>query len=152
MGKAKLNMVLTEQKRKEYLTLYKGRRGVKIVDVELTKNKVTKPYTIAYGHNSKTMVVCNEPRIVNGDKLYDAQLYEKMPKYLYKVLGIKENVIITHTYGDTKEWTSRADAEKFFLDCMACSEGAERDRYVSIFLQLRSGAMECWDEDEVRCY
>ena len=34
---------------------------------------------------------------------------------------------------------SNNEAQKFFLDCMYGSEGAERDRYTSIYLDLKSG-------------
>lgn len=42
-------------------------------------------------------------------------------------------------YGDTSK-TTRAEAIKFYLECMMCSEGAERDRYLNIYLQLLNGA------------
>lgn len=48
-------------------------------------------------------------------------------------------------YGETKVW-EREDAIKFFLEGMRWCEGAERDRYVNIYLQLLDGAKEAFDE------
>lgn len=57
----------------------------------------------------------------------------------------KEKIKIT-CYGKTEIWADREKAKLFYLDCMANSEGAERDRYVNIYLQLMSGETECFDE------
>lgn len=61
--------------------------------------------------------------------------------------GKKEEIRIT-CYGETEVWDSRKNAEEFYLGCMAGSEGAERKRYVSIYLQLQAGRMECTDEED----
>lgn len=48
-----------------------------------------------------------------------------------------ETVTIT-CYGSEEKMTRKAAVEKYF-DCMANSEGAEHDRYESIFFQLIGG-------------
>ena len=47
-------------------------------------------------------------------------------------------------YGQTKTW-EREDAIKFYLDGMRFCEGAERERYTDIYLQLIDGAKEAHD-------
>lgn len=59
----------------------------------------------------------------------------------------KEEIKVT-CYGKTEVYDSREEAEKFYLKCMAYSEGAERERYVNIYLQLKEGKTECTDGDE----
>ena len=56
----------------------------------------------------------------------------------------KDPVSVT-CYGKTKVW-ERTEAMAFFLEGMAWSEGAERDRYVNIYYQLVRGAKEAFDE------
>lgn len=46
---------------------------------------------------------------------------------------------------DSVRTMKRNDALKFYLECMACSEGAERDRYVKIYLDLMAGKKVCHD-------
>lgn len=41
-------------------------------------------------------------------------------------------------YGETKTW-EREDALHFFLQCMRYSEGAEHERYETIYFQLMDG-------------
>ena len=48
-------------------------------------------------------------------------------------------------YGSTEVWDSRADAMKFYLEGMTACEGAERDRYTNIYLQLLEGRTVCED-------
>jgi len=59
----------------------------------------------------------------------------------------KEEIKVT-CYGKTEVYDSREAAEDFYLKCMAGSEGAERDRYVNIYLQLREGKTKCTDGEE----
>lgn len=47
-------------------------------------------------------------------------------------------------YGQTKIW-DRSKAIAFFLEGMRCCEGAERERYTDIYLQLIDGAKEASD-------
>lgn len=48
-------------------------------------------------------------------------------------------------YWSWDEYDSLRAAKKFYLDCMAGSEGAERDRYVEIYMQLERGWHVCSD-------
>ena len=50
-------------------------------------------------------------------------------------------------YGETKVWDDRQEAIKEFLEGMSCCEGAERERYTNIYLQLINGCTECEDVD-----
>ena len=45
-----------------------------------------------------------------------------------------------------KNMDSRDDAVIFFMECMADSEGAERERYLNILVKLKSGTKVCSDE------
>ena len=51
-------------------------------------------------------------------------------------------------YGQTKVWDDRQEAIKFFSEGVAACEGAERNRYVNIYMQLVSGCTECEDVDD----
>lgn len=66
----------------------------------------------------------------------------------------KENDKITVVcYGREQIFNTRQEAKDFYLDCMNCSEGAERDRYTNIFLMLEAGKNICYDyEDEYNQY
>ena len=57
----------------------------------------------------------------------------------------KKDIVTIHVY-NTVEKMERAKAKKKYLEGMACCEGAERDRYVNIYLQLMDGEKECFDE------
>lgn len=48
-------------------------------------------------------------------------------------------------YGEEKVWPLRIDAIKFYLEAMAFSEGAERERYTRIYVQLIEGCEVCKD-------
>ena len=50
-------------------------------------------------------------------------------------------------YGKKQVWDSRQNAVEFYLEGMMCCEGAERDRYTNIYLDLISGKSVCTDED-----
>ena len=50
-------------------------------------------------------------------------------------------------YGETKIWDDRQEAIKEYLEGMSCCEGAERERYTNIYLQLIDGCTECEDID-----
>ena len=47
--------------------------------------------------------------------------------------------------GEEKVWPLRTDAIKFYLEAMAFSEGAERERYTRIYVQLIEGCEVCKD-------
>ena len=55
-------------------------------------------------------------------------------------------MITTNCYGKSREWANRESAMQFFMECIASSEGSERNRYVNIYLQLIQGCNECYDE------
>ena len=54
--------------------------------------------------------------------------------------------ITVKCYGELKNYNTKEEAMKFFLECMAWSEGSERDRYSQIFTQLARGLEYCSDE------
>ena len=56
----------------------------------------------------------------------------------------KVDLVVVTCYGESKIW-ERKEAMEFFLEGLACSEGAERDRYVNIYYQLARGAKEAFD-------
>lgn len=58
---------------------------------------------------------------------------------------IKPLKICTIAYGHRREWNSVNEAVAFFLNCIACSEGAERERYETIIAKLKQGFSECSD-------
>lgn len=60
---------------------------------------------------------------------------------------MKEHIEIT-CYGKKKVWMDREAAKQFYLECMAGSEGSERDRYTNIYIDLMSGKTECFDEEQ----
>ena len=53
--------------------------------------------------------------------------------------------IVTIICYDEETKMEREKAKAFYLNCMANSEGAERDRYTNIYLDLMSGASVCRD-------
>ena len=71
---------------------------------------------------------------------------------LVEVIAISEvnkmEKIITVCYGYRQEWTSRKDAELYFLEGMMNSDGSERERYTEIYLKLLAGETICTDNEE----
>lgn len=65
-------------------------------------------------------------------------------------MAVKDSVKVT-CYGVTKIWDSRKDAIEEFREGMMCCDGAERERYTNIYLQLTSGCKECSDLDNEWC-
>ena len=57
----------------------------------------------------------------------------------------KVDLVVVTCYGESKIW-ERSEAIAFFLEGMRCCEGAERERYTEIYLQLLDGAKEAFDE------
>ena len=58
-------------------------------------------------------------------------------------------MIITVCYGQKDEWDSREKAEQRFLDLMMqVAPGAERDRYVNVYIKLKAGRQYCTDSLE----
>ncbi len=48
--------------------------------------------------------------------------------------------ITTICYGHIDKWEDRAEAVKYFYGCALASEGAEKERYVNIMMELMAGA------------
>ena len=56
-------------------------------------------------------------------------------------------MIVTKCYGKEKQWATKEEAIKFFIECALCSEGSERDRYMTILKKLDNGLDYASDED-----
>lgn len=54
--------------------------------------------------------------------------------------------VTTVCYGERKVWDSRKDAADFFLQAIAGTEGAECERYTTIYAKLVSGLEVCSDD------
>lgn len=54
--------------------------------------------------------------------------------------------VTTVCYGEEKVWDSRKDAANFFLQAIAGTEGAECERYTTIYTKLISGLEVCSDD------
>lgn len=52
-------------------------------------------------------------------------------------------------YGETQEFNTKEEALKFYMECMAWSDGSEKQRYATIVEQLYFGETVCYDGDEV---
>ena len=50
-------------------------------------------------------------------------------------------------YGQEQIWESRDEAILFYLDGVRCCEGAERERYMNIYLNLIDGQDICTDDE-----
>ncbi len=51
-------------------------------------------------------------------------------------------------YGKVKVYDDRQAAIDFFEKCVVNSEGSERNRYVEILIDLRSGKIDCSDKED----
>lgn len=60
----------------------------------------------------------------------------------------KLDSVKTICYGKTEVWDSRKDAADFFLQAIAGSEGAECERYATIYTKLIFGSEVCSDDTE----
>lgn len=52
----------------------------------------------------------------------------------------------TICYGRKVIWDSREGAFMLFLECMASSKGAERERYLNILVKIKSGEKVCTND------
>lgn len=60
---------------------------------------------------------------------------------------VKELATVTTVcYGEKKVWDSRKEAADFFLQAIAGTEGAECERYTTIYTKLVSGLEVCSDD------
>ena len=57
----------------------------------------------------------------------------------------KKDMVTISCYG-RKTVMEREEAKKFYLECMAFSEGSERERYVNVYLGLVGGLDYCTDD------
>ena len=56
---------------------------------------------------------------------------------------------VTTVFNGRREvWTDYEEAKSHFLEIMMTTEGEERDRAESVYIQLLHGLNECSDEDE----
>lgn len=58
----------------------------------------------------------------------------------------KLDSVTTVCYGEKKVWDSRKNAADFFLEAIAGSEGAECERYTTIYTKLIEGLAVCSDD------
>ena len=58
----------------------------------------------------------------------------------------KLTTVTTVCYGEKKVWDSRKEAADFFLQAIAGTEGAECERYTTIYTKLVSGLEVCSDD------
>lgn len=58
----------------------------------------------------------------------------------------KLDTVKTVCYGKTDVWDSREEAMEFFLHGICETEGAERNRYVTVFTKLKAGMDVCSDD------
>ena len=56
--------------------------------------------------------------------------------------------VITICYGHKDEWESKDEAIKYYMECANASEGSERERYMTIILQLLDGQKVATDGSE----
>jgi len=81
--------------------------------------------------------------ILNKWELDTKDIQDRAEKLVKKYGG--NNVITTICYGHKDEWESREKAIRYFVECSCSSEGAERERYTTILLQLLNGQETCSD-------
>lgn len=56
------------------------------------------------------------------------------------------NYVKTVCYGEERVFDDRQEAVDFYENCLLNSEGSERERYLEILIDLRSGKAVCRDE------
>ena len=61
-------------------------------------------------------------------------------------LVVKLDTVTTICCGEKKMWDSRKEAADYFLQAIAGSEGAECERYTTIYAKLVSGEKICSDD------
>ena len=94
------------------------------------------------GNMSEAAKVLNE-KCSESD--YDIDMAEKLPKEQKGKKKASLNDVVSIICYNQQETMLRKDAIKKYAECMACSEGSERDRYVDIYMQLMAGYTECHD-------
>ena len=56
-----------------------------------------------------------------------------------------EGECVVICYNQAEVWSRREDAQAFYLEAMCACEGAERDRYTDVLLDLMAGMDVCHD-------
>ena len=59
----------------------------------------------------------------------------------------RTNKVTTVCNGKREVWTDYEEAKAYFLELMMTTEGEERERAESIYIQLTHGLSECSDEE-----
>lgn len=62
---------------------------------------------------------------------------------------MKKSKITVICYGEREEWDNRDEAIYHYKECVANSDGAERDRYVNILIDLLDGLVLCSDGEDL---
>ena len=57
-----------------------------------------------------------------------------------------EGECVVVCYNQAEVWRSRLEASAFYLEAMCACEGAERDRYTEVLLDLMAGKDVCHDK------
>ena len=60
----------------------------------------------------------------------------------------KLDSVTTVCYGKKEKWEDRQEASAYFLEAMANSRGAERERYSIILAKIQMGYSLCTDEED----
>ncbi len=55
--------------------------------------------------------------------------------------------VTTKCYGEEMVWDSRQEAMDYFMEGILACEGSERDRYASVYAQLKEGSRYATDEE-----
>ena len=76
------------------------------------------------------------------EKLLDSAIELSMDD-MRKLAAEGECVVVC--YNQAEVWKSREDAQAFYLEAMCACEGAERDRYTDVLLDLMAGMDVCHD-------
>lgn len=56
-----------------------------------------------------------------------------------------EGEVVVVCYNQAEVWQSREMAASFYLEAMCACEGAERDRYTEVLLDIMAGKTVCHD-------
>lgn len=68
---------------------------------------------------------------------------ELTPERIKPLVPLGECLVIC--YNQIEVWQSRSMAKDFYLEAMCACEGAERDRYTDVLLDLMAGKKVCHD-------
>lgn len=97
------------------------------------------------GRVDRPKPIITDPQTAKAWEAIERLSMEDLHK-LYDVMKKKQGVT-TICYGEEKVWDSREEAEAFFLQAMADSEGSEQNRYATIYTKLQMGLEVCSDDE-----